>query len=223
MQAVSDPRLFEIEPLQGSLQGKRFQLAAKRLFDVVAAALGLMLLTPLLAFAALCIVLESPGPVFFRQKRAGYHDKDFTMLKLRSMRVNDGSAIALVQQAAAVEGTLIKLHNDPRVTGVGKILRSTSLDELPQLLNVLKGEMSLVGPRPLVHFMLTPYPEFRRVRALVRPGITGLWQIRDRSNNTSATAMMPHDLEYLESLSLGLDLKILLKTVQVVASRKGAW
>jgi len=139
------------------------------------------------------------------------------------MRVEPDAPWTAAQQAAASSGVLVKARHDPRVTRLGRILRSTSLDELPQLFNVLRGDMSLVGPRPLVPFMLAPYPALREVRSLVRPGMTGLWQIRDRQHNTTASAMMRHDLEYVRRFSLGLDLAILLRTPLVVASRQGAY
>jgi lipopolysaccharide/colanic/teichoic acid biosynthesis glycosyltransferase len=123
----------------------------------------------------------------------------------------------------AEKGILHKEKNDSRITTVGKIVRRTSIDELPQLFNVFLGDMSIVGPRPLVPFMLKPYPEFKNVRCLVRPGITGLWQIRDREHNTSAEYMMTHDTEYVENYSFFLDVKILAETPIVVLSGRGAY
>jgi lipopolysaccharide/colanic/teichoic acid biosynthesis glycosyltransferase len=121
-----------------------------------------------------------------------------------------------------MSGPVFKVESDPRVTKFGGWLRRTSLDELPQLLNVLRGDMSLIGPRPLLAFMLAPHGREAEARALVRPGLTGLWQIRDRPNNLSAAAMMPHDLEYIGHFSLALDLKILLRTPAAVLSARGA-
>ncbi len=144
------------------------------------------------------------------------------MLKFRSMRVEADPAIEVARQAAAAQGRLWKGAEDSRVTRIGRFLRKTSLDELPQLFNVLKGEMSFVGPRPLIPFMLAAHPEFARARALVRPGITGLWQVSERENNTSAQAMMPYDLEYVSKLSLGFDARILVRTIFVVVSGYGA-
>lgn len=218
----TESSMEETGEFEKALAQKQIQVRFKRLFDLIASIVALILLAPLLLVIALLITVTSPGPVFFRQKRDGYQGRDFLMWKFRSMQVRHDHAMVTAQQTAAAEGKLIKLQRDPRVTRLGKILRVTSLDELPQLFNVLKGEMSLIGPRPLVPFMLEPYPDFRRTRALMRPGITGLWQIRDRENNTSALSMMKHDLEYIERFSLALDGKILLRTVGVVFSRKGA-
>jgi lipopolysaccharide/colanic/teichoic acid biosynthesis glycosyltransferase len=128
--------------------------------------------------------------------------------------------VALANQE---KGILYKVKNDSRVTWVGKIIRKTSIDELPQLFNVLFGDMSIIGPRPLVPFMLKNMPEFTDIRCLVRPGITGLWQIRDRVNNTSAKFMIKHDVEYIENYSLLLDAKILLATPVVVFKAEGAY
>lgn len=193
---------------------------AKRALDVVLSATLLTLLSPLLAFIAIAVRLSSPGPVLFRQKRVGYNNQEFWFYKFRSMRPDSSKE----KQTADLEkaGVLYKKQNDPRVTPIGRWLRRTSLDEIPQLVNVLKGDMSLVGPRPLVPFMLEPYPEFKEIRGRVRPGLTGLWQIRDRANNTSAQFMMPHDTEYITEFSFWLDLKILWLTTFAVASGRGA-
>jgi len=128
-----------------------------------------------------------------------------------------------VALAGQQKGILHKVKNDTRITLIGKIIRKTSIDELPQLFNVLKGDMSIIGPRPLVPFMLKNYPEFKEIRSMVRPGITGLWQIRDRENNTSAEFMVEHDTEYVENFSFMLDMKILFKTPIVVITGEGAY
>jgi len=121
------------------------------------------------------------------------------------------------------KGILHKIKNDTRITWIGKIIRKTSIDELPQLFNVLKGDMSIIGPRPLLPFMLKNLPEFKEIRSLVRPGITGLWQIRDRENNTSAEFMVEHDTEYVENYSFILDMKIFFKTPIIVITGDGAY
>jgi exopolysaccharide production protein ExoY len=211
-----------VQALEQALRQKRGQLRAKRVFDACAASVLLLLLGPALLLLALLVRLSSRGPAIFRQSRLGFQDTTFTVYKFRSMRIEPDPALASAQQTAAAQGILVKREKDPRVTLLGKVLRSTSLDELPQLFNVLKGDMSLVGPRPLIPFMLEPYPEFRKARALVRPGITGLWQVSERHNNTSALSMMPYDLEYIRSFSLGLDGRILFRTPFAVSSGNGA-
>ena len=138
------------------------------------------------------------------------------------MRVQAVAAAAEAQKEVERAGLLVKGKDDHRVTPLGRFLRSTSLDELPQLFNVLKGDMSFVGPRPLIPFMLAGHPEFAKTRALVRPGITGLWQVHERENNTTAKAMMPYDLEYIRRFSLWSDLAILVRTPFVVVSGNGA-
>jgi N-acetylglucosaminyldiphosphoundecaprenol N-acetyl-beta-D-mannosaminyltransferase len=216
------PWAIDVHSLEQSLAGRRVQLWLKRMIDVVGATTALLLLTPAFLLTALLIRCTSPGPVIFRQGRVGFRGREFTLYKFRSMRVENDPALIRTQQVAASKGILVKGQDDPRVTAIGGILRATSFDELPQLINVLKGDMSLVGPRPLVPFMLGPYPEFACARALMRPGLTGLWQVRGRENNTSAASMMTHDLDYIRRFNLTSDFAILLDTVRAVISRKGA-
>jgi lipopolysaccharide/colanic/teichoic acid biosynthesis glycosyltransferase len=192
---------------------------AKRALDIVLASVLLVLFSPILLAAAALVFVSSRGPILFRQQRVGQGGRLFWFYKFRTMYVN---AVAAGEDQSKASGILVKLKVDPRVTPIGKWLRRFSIDELPQLLNVLKGDMSMVGPRPLVPFMLTPYPEFAAERAKVRPGITGLWQIRARHENTSAAFMQSHDLEYVRDQSLATDLKILLATAPQVLSGKGA-
>jgi len=214
------PAYDDWERRLAQLQG---QAALKRALDFVIALFLLIMLLPLFALVAPAIKLSSPGPVFFQQAREGRGGRRFAMFKFRSMRCN-GIETSLAQQSKlAPWGTLLKAPDDPRVTAVGRWLRKTSIDELPQLWNVLRGDMSLVGPRPLIPFMLEGHPEFRQVRSLVRPGITGLWQLRDRVNNTTAAAMLPHDLEYLRNFGLKQDLAILAHTIPAVLAGKGAF
>ena len=195
----------------------------KRLFDVAVALFLLLLFSPLFATVALGVKLSSAGPVFYRQQREGMGGRLFSILKFRSMRTGGRAPLEAQQLAQASRGLLVKMPGDPRVTTVGRWLRATSIDELPQLWNVVRGDMSLVGPRPLIPFMLEAHPEYRQMRARVRPGITGLWQVRDRSNNTNAAAMLPHDLEYLSRFGLKQDLSILLRTIPAVLSGRGAF
>lgn len=212
----------EAPVLERSLSGKPVQLFIKRGFDIGIASLALIALAPLLALLWLLVRLSSPGPAIFRQTRVGFREAPFTMYKFRTMVAQPRQSVLDAQATAARNGILLKGKDDARVTPLGRWLRSTSLDELPQLFNVFKGDMSLVGPRPLLPFMLEPLPEFRRVRCLLRPGITGLWQISERHNNTSAAAMLPYDLEYVRRFSLLTDLRIIFRTPVAVLAGRGA-
>ena len=208
-----------------SIQKKSFQFFLKRAFDILVASILIILFAPILITVALLIKLTSKGPILYSNDRVGYGGINFKCHKFRSM-VTDHSVKHKDHKRhieSAEKGVLHKDKNDSRITWIGKIIRKTSIDELPQLFNVLFGDMSIVGPRPLVPFMLVPYPEFKEVRCLVRPGITGLWQIRDRENNTSAEFMIEHDTEYIEEYTFLLDMKILMQTPVVVLSGKGAY
>ena len=165
-----------------NLQKRKRHLLIKRMFDISVSLTLLTLLSPLLLLVAIIIRLTSKGKVLYSNERVGLHAKHFRCYKFRSM-ISDQSKKSQAYKMAleqSQQGVLLKLQNDPRVTWIGKIIRKSSIDELPQLLNVLSGDMSLIGPRPLVPFMLTHLPEFKEIRCKVRPGITGLWQIRDR-------------------------------------------
>ena len=199
------------------LEERRWQLRAKRAVDVLVSGALLILLSPLLALVAIAIRLETPGPVLFRQQRWGWREEKFWFYKFRSMRVGDDANVT----APSSDGRLRKAHGD-RVTRVGRLIRRTSIDELPQLWNVLRGDMSLVGPRPLMLLMLDPFPELRRIRCKARPGLTGLWQVSAREHNTHVDAMTRWDLEYLLNVSMALDGRILVRTVGAVISGSGA-
>jgi exopolysaccharide production protein ExoY len=202
----------------------RIELTVKRVFDILFALLLLLLLSPILMAVAICVRLSSRGPALFKQQRWGWREQKFVCYKFRSMYVDQVHLVgSQVLKDASRGGTLVKTRNDPRVTRVGAFLRKTSIDELPQLFNVLKGDMSFVGPRPLVLHMLDIYPELRRVRSQVRPGITCLWQISARHQNLSALQMEPYDLDYLANFSLWLDLKILLCTPAAVLFNRDAY
>jgi exopolysaccharide production protein ExoY len=224
---AASPPAFESLPALGTvrrqLSSKRLQLRIKRAIDLVVGLACLIITLPLLALAAALIKLTSRGPVLFVQRRWGLHGRMFTCYKLRTMIVDEATHQQGDVTDTRGDGELRKAVRDPRVTRVGAVLRRTSIDELPQLLNVVLGEMSLVGPRPLVGHMLTPFPELRAVRCELRPGITGLWQVRDRANCTSVRYMARHDLEYITNYSLLLDAKILLATIRAVVTAKGAF
>jgi exopolysaccharide production protein ExoY len=201
----------------------RMQMRLKRLGDVVVSGILILLCSPILLIAFVAVRLSSPGPFIFSQPRWGLEGRVFRCYKIRSMYM-DGATRLRSQQSSEdrSRGVLLKLQNDPRVTWVGGLLRKTSCDELPQLFNVLMGDMSLVGPRPLMIHMMEPYPEIREVRCVVRPGITGLWQIRNRMHNTSVMDMIADDTEYILRFSLWLDFQILAATPLEVIRGSGA-
>jgi exopolysaccharide biosynthesis polyprenyl glycosylphosphotransferase len=192
--------------------------------DVLLCGVGLLLLAPLLALVALAVKLDSRGPVFFRQTRVGRHGREFTVLKFRSMQLDAEQRLPGLRHLNDADraGLLFKLHEDPRVTRVGRVLRRYSLDELPQLLNVLRGEMALVGPRPPLPGEVERYGADVRRRLLVKPGITGLWQVSGRSD-LSWEDSVRLDLYYVENWSLALDLQIIAKTLVAVARGSGAY
>jgi lipopolysaccharide/colanic/teichoic acid biosynthesis glycosyltransferase len=194
---------------------------------------ALILFAPLFGLIALAVKLSSEGPVFFRQERVGEHGRPFTFLKFRSMRVNNDVGVhkqwfkdylsGRTTQRITNGTTVIKLTNDPRITRVGRFLRRTSLDELPQFCNVLRGEMSLVGPRPPIPYEVDSYQSWHRGRVLeAKPGITGLWQVTGRGR-VSFDEMVRLDLQYARTWSLWLDIKILLKTPRAVLFGEGAY
>jgi exopolysaccharide biosynthesis polyprenyl glycosylphosphotransferase len=197
-------------------------LLLKGIFDRVGAAALLVLLSPLMLAAAAVIKLSSRGPVLFRQERCGLRGRVFTMNKFRSMVSDAEQRRAELMAFNEMDGPVFKIAKDPRVTGIGRFLRRTSLDELPQLVNVLKGEMSLVGPRPLPVNEVRQFKDaWQRRRLSMKPGLTCLWQIAGR-NTIGFEEWMRLDLQYIDSWSLWLDLKILLKTIPVVLMGKGA-
>lgn len=206
-----------------SVGPKRWQLAVKRTFDLFAATLLLLALSPLLLLVAVLVLLSSTGPVLFKQERCGLRGRKFTMLKFRTMVV-DQSRVLDPRQVSSSEalGILVKLRADPRVTPIGRFLRRTSIDELPQLINVICGDMSLVGPRPLLPFMLISDPDSLQPRSQMRPGITGLWQVKARSKNTSIREMIDFDLRYIREFSLWLDVRILVATIPTLLGTEGA-
>jgi exopolysaccharide biosynthesis polyprenyl glycosylphosphotransferase len=205
-----------------SITGSDFWI--KRVFDFCASFALILLLSPIFMAIALLIKLDSSGPIFYRQTRVGLHGNLFQAWKFRTMVTNaDQLQKQLESQNQTKDGILFKLKEDPRVTRVGKFLRQYSLDELPQLLNVLLGEMSLVGPRPLPVRDVDKFAAHHYVRHEVLPGITGLWQVSGRSDITDFEDVIQLDLDYIQNWSLGLDLNILLRTVTVVLRKTGAY
>ncbi len=200
----------------------QWRLAVKRVLDFVAAAVGLVLLSPLFLLAAAAIKMTSRGPVYFRQVRCGLNGRRFMVYKFRSMSADAESRRAELEHLNEMAGPVFKVTNDPRLTPVGRWIRKTSVDELPQLFNVLRGEMSLVGPRPPLPSEVEKYETWQRRRLSMRPGITGLWQVSGRNKVKDFSQWTRLDLEYIDRWSLKLDLEILLKTVPAVAFGIGA-
>lgn len=194
----------------------------KRLFDIFASLCFLCMLSPLLAFIALLIKLEDGGPIIFAQRRVGKFGKEFRMFKFRSMRVDAEQRLQeLLKQNGHTTGVTFKMKNDPRITRIGKYLRKYSLDELPQFVNVFKGEMSMVGPRPPVPREVALYTLKDRQRLSVAPGLTCFWQIGGRAN-IDFPEQVQLDVQYIESQSFWLDLWICIKTIPAVALGRGA-
>jgi len=191
---------------------------AKRALDYVGALAGLLIVLPICTVIAILVKLDSRGPILFRQKRPGKDGRPFTILKFRTMRKDAEEKLAQVTDIHDTEDPLIRVEADPRVTRLGRLLRMTSIDELPQLINVLRGEMSLVGPRPISRPIHDPRDP---LRLKVRPGITGLWQISGRKNGNT-DFMLGRDMAYLQRRSLSFDLLLLLKTVKAVMKADGA-
>ena len=191
----------------------------KRLFDIVVSALLLLLVAPVLAIVALAVKLEDRGPVIFRQRRIGFGGRSFAICKFRSMQVGAEHLVAPLAAHNVTDGLLFKMHNDPRVTRVGSIIRRLSVDELPQLWNVLKGDMSLVGPRPLAADA-SDFSVMDGRRHSVLPGITGYWQVAG-GNGLTYQEMVKLDLAYIQNWSLWLDLRLLVKTIPALVHRRG--
>ena len=194
----------------------------KRAIDLVGAAVLLLLFSPLFLLIAVCIKVDSPGPIIFRQKRLGLGGRAFIFYKFRSMHVDAEISRQKILHLSEVSGPIFKMRNDPRVTRVGRWLRRYSLDELPQLINVLRGDMSFVGPRPPLPDEVEKYEDWQLMRLSVIPGITCLWQVSGRSK-LSFDEWVRLDLKYIESRSLWLDICILLKTIPAVISGDGAY
>jgi len=200
-----------------------WQLIMKRVIDIAGSATLLLALAPLFAVVAWLIRMDSTGPVFFMQERIGFNKRTFRLIKFRTMVDGADEQQSKLEHLNEVAGPVFKIKSDPRITGLGKFLRRFSIDELPQLVNVLKGDMSLVGPRPL------PLRDFDRFdtqshkrRLSVKPGMTCLWQVNGRTN-VNFDHWVQMDLEYIDNWSLGLDMKILLKTIPAIVKGSGAY
>jgi exopolysaccharide biosynthesis polyprenyl glycosylphosphotransferase len=216
--AVAGLRDVGASPRRVRPTGSRYAL--KRLLDLVAAALLLLALAPVLLLCAAAVRLSSPGPVLFRQQRVGRDGRVFSMWKFRSMTVDAEDRLASLRSLNEADGPIFKLRHDPRVTAAGRWLRTWSLDELPQLFNVLRGEMSLVGPRPLPTYEVDLSDPWARSRLRVRPGLTGLWQVSGR-HRLSFDEMVRYDVLYADNWSLAMDLRVVLRTIPAVLRGSG--
>jgi len=196
--------------------------AVKRAFDIVVSCLLITVALPAWALIALAVKLDSPGPVFYRDRRIGLGEAEFGMFKFRSMYIDAGERQASLEIENEASGPLFKIKDDPRVTAIGRVLRRYSIDEMPQVLNVLRGEMSLVGPRPLPLRDYVQLEEWHRKRYRVLPGMTGLWQVSGRID-LSFDDLVRLDFYYLENWSIWLDISILAKTLPAVVARRGAY
>jgi lipopolysaccharide/colanic/teichoic acid biosynthesis glycosyltransferase len=224
---MSDPtqdigRDDEFTPLRARLESQHLLEFVKRIVDIVSALAGLLLFLPLLPFIAALVKLESKGPLFFAQERVGRYGRRFTCYKIRSMVPDAEQLKEELGHLNEADGAAFKIREDPRITRVGKFVRRSSLDEFPQLWNVLVGDMSIVGPRPQIPSEVAEYERPYLARLLVKPGLTCLWQISGR-NDVDFGEWMRLDREYVERRTLGLDISILLRTLPAVVRRTGAY
>lgn len=200
----------------------QWQLAIKRFMDILLSGLGLLVLSPLFVAVSLAIKATSPGPIFFRQRRCGLNGRRFTLFKFRSMVADAQARKAELEHLNEMKGPVFKLTNDPRLTSIGKWIRKTSIDELPQLINVFFGEMSLIGPRPPLPREVAQYEPWQRRRLSMRPGITGMWQVIGRNQITDFNVWSRLDIRYIDRWSLFLDFKIFIQTIPTVLFGIGA-
>jgi exopolysaccharide biosynthesis polyprenyl glycosylphosphotransferase len=196
-------------------------MIVKRGFDLLVASAALTVTAPILLTVAALVKLTSEGPIFFAQERVGKNGRTFKMLKFRSMVVNAEALRAKLEAENEMDGPVFKIKRDPRITRIGHFIRKTSLDEFPQFINVMRGEMSIVGPRPPLPSEVEQYERWQRKRLSVKPGITCIWQISGR-NDVTFEQWVQMDIDYIDRWSLWLDLKIFLKTIPAVLLRRGA-
>lgn len=200
-----------IQPKEGPVY-----LFFKRAMDIIGSLCGIILLSPLLIIVALAIKIEDPkGSVFFSQKRCGKDNKLFHMYKFRSMVSNAEELLEELMEQNEMDGPVFKIKEDPRITRVGKFIRKTSIDELPQLFNILRGDMSIVGPRPAIPHEVAEYSDYHKQRLLVKPGLTCIWQVSGR-NSIGFDEWVDMDLEYITTRNLWMDIKLIFKTVGVL-------
>ena len=207
----------KVQPYEGKLY-----LICKRAIDIIGSLVGLIFLSPLLLIVAIAIKIEDPkGKVFFSQNRCGKDNKEFPMYKFRSMVSNAEELLEELKSQNEMDGPVFKIKEDPRITKVGKFIRKTSIDELPQLFNILKGDMSIVGPRPAIPHEVAEYNSYQRQRLLVKPGLTCIWQVSGR-NTIGFDEWIEMDLEYIEKRNLWMDIKLIFKTVGVLFGDENA-
>lgn len=221
-QVIKKLGFLPIENIDLLVEHKPYQQAIKRAMDIVLSLAAIICLSPVLLLIAILIKLDSKGPVMFEQERIGYKEKRFNMLKFRSMVVDAESQFEKVQALNETNHIMFKSKDDPRITRVGKFLRKSSLDELPQLFNILKGDMSLVGPRPPIERELVNYEKWHYVKFLRPQGLTGLWQVSGRAEIKDFDDVIHLDYQYNKNWNILTDIKIILKTIPVVLSAKGA-
>ena len=196
-------------------------LPIKRLLDIIFSLIGLIVLSPLFIIVAIIIKLDSPGPIFFKQKRVGKDGKLFTMYKFRSMVVNAEAQLDELREFNEMDGPVFKIARDPRVTKSGRWIRRTAIDELPQLFNVLTGQMTIVGPRPCLPSEFVHYKPWQKQRVLVKQGLTCYWQVRRSNTIKSFDTWMRYDNEYIQKMGFMTDMLLILKTVKVVMRLMG--
>lgn len=194
----------------------------KRLFDILLSGMALICLSPVFLITAIAIKIEDGGPAFFIQSRAGKDMKPFKMYKFRSMYVNADAKLAELLKDNEQTGHAFKIKNDPRITKVGRFIRKVSIDELPQLINIIKGDMSIVGPRPILPWQMEECNEYEKQRLIVQPGLTCYWQIGGRAN-IKWDEWVELDLDYIEKMGLWTDLKMIVKTIPAVFDSEGAY
>ncbi len=206
----------------GLISASRLSLGTKRAVDVVGSIILLILFSPILLATALAVKLTSPGPVIFKHQRIGGNGREFKFYKFRSMRPSAEEERSLLDDQNEVDGPVFKMRSDPRITPVGRFIRRTSIDELPQFWNVLIGDMSLVGPRPPLPQEVEQYSDWERQRLAVPPGVTGIWQVSGRSDLDFET-WVSMDIQYIEEWRPWLDVSLMVRTVPAVLSRRGAY
>lgn len=214
--------IFAKEELKENIKKKNFvYISVKRITDIIVSLLGLIILSPLLILVSILIKIDSKGPIFFSQERVGINGKKFSMYKFRSMVVNAEEIKEKLKAQNEMSGPMFKMKNDPRITRIGKFIRKTSIDELPQLVNVLKGEMSLVGPRPSLPKEVVQFEPWMMERLTVKPGLTCYWQVMGR-NSIGFEDWMKLDVKYVRERSLIIDFKLIFKTFFVLFGDENA-